>query len=193
MAYGERAWRAATLAALLLLPGCETLNRMDYLDQFFDPEGYALRHAPPPPVARAEQPAPQPAPPDVPAYRDAEPPTVVPAAARPGAEPAGKPARPAPAPAMTEAERNEWVRATVRQHPWLALNWAQLTVAQQQRVERRLSNAGAGRLAGNAEPASAWDTMGLDDRTDLAFGGQGASALAGAATGPDSGYAARQR
>ncbi len=180
--------RVAALAALLLLPGCQTLNRMDYLDQFFDPAGYAARHAPPP-AARIGPPRPSPARPDLPAPRDREPPATIAVAAEPSAVQAGE--TPRRSSAMTETDRHEWIRGTVRQNPWLALNWAQLTTAQQQRIERQLAGPGAGRLAAHGDPASAWDTMGLDDRTELAFGDPGTAAIA--ATGQDGHAAARRR
>lgn len=175
MAYGQRPWctsesevpppgrwrRAALLAALVLLPGCQTLNRMDYLDQFFDPKGYEARHQPRlPAVAKPRQPVASP--------REEQPATIpdqrrpAPAAPEPTVEAASQ--------ASTAPDRDQWVRNTVRMHPWLALNWGQLTVAQQQRIEGRLADAGTGRLVASGEPASAWDTMGLDDRADLAFG-----------------------
>ncbi|MBL6077803.1 hypothetical protein JMJ56_07290 [Belnapia sp. T18] len=78
----------------------------------------------------------------------------------------------------------------MRTHPWLALNWAQLTTAQQQQVERQLSYAGTAAPTANSDPASAWDTMGLDDRTELAFG---TPAMAGVASSRGDGYAERRR
>lgn len=179
------------VAALLLLPGCQTLNRMDYLDQIFDPAGYTARHAPPRTVRAERLPLP-PALPDAPAPRDQEPPATISVAASPADETAGGTPRRASGTTggMTGADRNEWVRSTVRRHPWLALNWGQLTAVQQQRIERQLTSPGAGRLAASSEPASAWDTMGLDDRTELAFGDPGMSAIA--ATGQDGGVARRR-
>ncbi len=215
MAYRHRAWfacqgrlpwpgrwrRAAMLSALLLVPGCETLNRMDYLDQFFEPQAYAARReARLPPVAGPAQPVglPQEAlPPVVPEAAPPAPAIPAPAMRAQAAPESAPPAAPAGetvnrASAAPDGDRNQWVRNTVRQHPWLALNWAQLTTAQQQRVERQLANAGSGRLLANSEPASAWDTMGLDDRTDLAFGAPGTPAMAGAVN-RDGGYATQRR
>ncbi|WP_144404411.1 hypothetical protein [Belnapia sp. F-4-1] len=92
--------------------------------------------------------------------------------------------------AVPEGGRDQWIRSTVRTHPWLALNWSQLTTAQQQQVERQLSRAGNGESTAESDPASAWDTMGLDDRTELAFG---TPAMAGVASNRSGGYAERRR
>jgi hypothetical protein len=191
------------LSALLLLPGCGTMNRMDYLDQFFDPEAYAARHATRlPAVAGPAQLASLPsgmqpgtqigsqggteAGPQAPAMPERRLPAPV-APALPAVATAEQ------APAVPEGDRDQWIRSTVRRNPWLALNWAQLTPAQQQQIERRLSDAGSGRLMADGGPASVWDTMGLDDRTDLAFSTPGGPRMAGAASNRDGGYAARRR
>lgn len=191
LSLSRRGRQAVALSAVLLLPGCETLNRMDYLDQFFDPGAYAARHGSPPPaggqLAEAAGPSRVPAIPAAPAQVPPEP-------AAPQPTPAGNSAGQATGEAVTpqEADRNRWVRNTVRQHPWLAMNWAQLTQAQQSRIEGRLSG-GADRSAEARDPAAVWDTMGLDDRVDLAFGTSAPSAAASAAPGRDADYAARRR
>ena len=58
----------------------------------------------------------------------------------------------------------------LRQNPWLARFWSELTPAEQIRVTRALSRSGA---APAAAPA-AWDPMGLQDRVELLFGRSGA-------------------
>ncbi len=206
MAYGHQAWRdcpgrvlllriwgrAAMLSASLLLPSCGTLNRMDYLDQFFEPEAYAARHgAQLPPVARPAQPARPSQEPKTSVMPEQERPAPASPEPIPPAAPAGEAVHQASA--VPEGDRNQWIRSTVRLHPWLALSWAQLTTAQQLRIERQIANAGTGRPTENNEAAAVWDTMGLDDRTDLAFGNPGAPRVAGAASNRDADYAARPR
>ena len=71
-------------------------------------------------------------------------------------------AEPAPTPQADPALRRQ---ALLRQQPWLSRFWSALTPAQQQRVRRRLPDA--------AEPATAWDSMGLADRVTLVFGAGG--------------------
>ncbi|MBL6454624.1 hypothetical protein JMJ55_04765 [Belnapia sp. T6] len=170
---GMRPWRRLALAsALLLLPGCETMARMDYLDQFFDPEAYAARHSrsAEPANPRREQ------------LQVALPqPPVTAARASPPA------ATEAPAPSVPERDDGQWVRGTVRQNPWLAMDWERLTPAQQLRVERQLRGSGAPR-----EAAAAWDTMGLNERTRLAFGSPSPSQPGEAPSMQDASFLARR-
>jgi hypothetical protein len=148
--------RARTARALLLLPllpalaGCRTLERMDYLDRFFDPEGYYARHAPtpmagpdqallpiatgPPDQVRAMEPRPNP--PDV----TPEP--------EPSVEP---PARGTPTPEDPELR----LRRTVRQHRWLARFWMELTPTEQRRVAWQLRRGEAAAGAAPLDPATA--------------------------------------
>lgn len=58
----------------------------------------------------------------------------------------------------------------LRQNPWLAPFWSELTPAEQLRVTRALARRGA---QPPAVPA-AWDPMGLQDRVELLFGDRGA-------------------
>ena len=167
-------WRRVTaLLALLMVSGCEALDRMDYLDQFFDAAAYRERHGGPAqggsrlvqtavPVDPEWEPARAPATPQRPASPIA-----------PNAPPQRAPARssePPPASAPPAPDETVWVRNTVRQNQWLARDWAQLTSAQQLRVERRLRSDSVQLVAEHSEPAAIWDVMGLADRATLAFG-----------------------
>lgn len=165
-----RCWLA--LLALLMVSGCEALDRMDYLDQFFDPSGYSERHgrserrsnrlagtiAPANPgrerkhdldVAPPQTSAPS-ATPDAPSRHTPDP---LPASPQPG-----------------EQDGSVWVRSTIRQNGWLTRDWEQLTPAQQLRVERQLVTGRVAFTTEHTEPAAIWDTLGLTDRPNLAFG-----------------------
>lgn len=153
----------ALLALGPLLAGCEALERMDYLDRIFEPERFAR------PVPAA-QPQPEPLPPAA-----SEPSTETVVAMEPLPDPAPLPARQRAAPppaapepaALTEVEGESRLRSTVRRNPWLTRFWSELTAAQQLRVERQLRRA---ENPPAAEPAGAWDSMGLADRARLVFG-----------------------
>ncbi|WP_176952985.1 hypothetical protein [Belnapia rosea] len=171
----SRQWRqSAALLCVFLCSGCQALNRMDYLDQFFDPKAYAARHTVPTPRdGQAVQPANSPE-----QGRGTPTPQQPPMPNRPSLQVPAEEAAPQ-APASSEREQDQWVRGNLRQNPWLALNWAQLTPAQQLRIERQLSDSEA------KEPAAAWDTMGLNDRAYLAFGSSPSSTAARAAPTQD--------
>lgn len=78
--------------------------------------------------------------------------------------------RPDPAPSP-EGDAEDRTRSLVRQNPWLTRFWMELTPEQRARVERQL-HRGNVRLASReqADPAAAWDPMGLSDRASLVFG-----------------------
>jgi hypothetical protein len=200
---GEPVRRRRAVAPLLLVlavPGCQTLERMDYLDRFFDPT-YQQR------VVVAAEPPPEPA--LAPDHWRTQPNSVMAMESRPGppspsaADWGGAPSgsvvamepRPNPPPAAAAAEgsgQSERVRAAeprvagaapqaaadpeartrslVRQNPWLTQFWMELTPAQQARVERQLSRGDVVLAAERTEPAAAWDAMGLADRARLIFG-----------------------
>ena len=171
------AGRGHVLALLSLIPalaGCETLERMDYLDRFFEPPRYAgpvsaVEPQPDPvpapvtgpePLAgpiRAMEPRPDPVPAPAPDWSAQQAPART-MEARPQAAPSPKP------------DADSSVRLLVRQHPWLMRFWAELTAAQQLRVERQLHRADVQLAAEPADPAAIWDTMGLADRARLVFG-----------------------
>ena len=178
----------APVLLLLLAPvvsGCETMERMDYLDRFFEPT--------PRPVTAAAATEPLQNPTSVlPPATDSNPqPAAVvamepientadrwPAAERPPQQAAVRAAGPRPdpgaSPAAADAESR--TRLLIRQNPWLTRFWMELTPAQRARVERRLLRGGDVRLAsGQAEPAIVWDPMGLSDRVNLVFGGGASS------------------
>jgi len=158
---------ALLLVALLVPVACtlavdERLRRIDLLDRVFEPERF--RTPPPePPAIMAAVPDPV-TPPDPMPETD---PVAMPIP-DPVPDPAPRPWFDAPAaeqevaPPADPALRR---RALLRQQPWLSRFWSELTAAQQQRVQRR--------LPGEAEPAAAWDSMGLADRVTLVFGGSG--------------------
>lgn len=191
--------RRATVVLLLLAPvvsGCETLERMDYLDRFFEP-------APRPMAAAAAEPARVQAD-TVPAAADWNPepaavvsmePIETPADRWPAAERgpqqaavrAAAPRSPDPA-AAAGADGEARTRLLVRQNPWVTRFWMELTPAQRARVERRLlRGTGDVRLASErqAEPANVWDPMGLSDRVGLVFGGGAPSSRAPSVDGYD--------
>lgn len=156
---------APLLVALLVPMACtpavdERLRRIDLLDRVFEPERFRSPPPEPPPAMVAAVPEPV-------TPRDRL--TATDAFAPPLAEPlpdlASRPSFDAPAaereavPPRDPALRQ---RALLRQQPWLSRFWSALTPAQQQRVQRR--------MPGEAEPAAAWDSMGLADRVTLVFG-----------------------
>lgn len=188
----------APLLVVLAVSGCETLERMDYLDRFFEPASQpapvvAVEPRPDPAPDWRVQPGtvvamePRPNPPSSPAADwNAQPGAVV--AMEPRPNPPASPAvdgnmqasraravepraDPAPAPETdpgTDVESR--TRLLVRQNQWLTRFWMELTAAQQARVERQLRRGDVVLAAGNAEPAVAWDSMGLSDRARLIFG-----------------------
>ncbi|WP_203073166.1 hypothetical protein [Falsiroseomonas ponticola] len=138
-----------TLVLLALLPACEAaqgvderLRRIDLLDRVFEPQRFRPSPAPAPTPPPEPPPAPEPEPVAI------RPPEAEPAPWFPEPEPI-----PAPAPAIR-------TQALLRQQPWLARFWSELTPAQQARVARRLPGDSAAR----------WDGMGLTDRVALLFG-----------------------
>lgn len=187
------------LLIVLAVSGCETLERMDYLDRFFEP---GLRQGPVfaaepqlnPPVAPATdagfQPGsvvalePRPDPADAPAtdWRAQPPGSVVAMEPRldPPAASAGnrnlqagrvRVVEPqADAVPAPEADPEARTRSLVRQNQWLTRFWMELTPAQQSRVVRQLRTGDVVLAAENTEPAAAWDSMGLADRAKLIFG-----------------------
>ncbi len=196
----RRAGASVPLSLLLAfaVSGCETLERMDYWDRYFEP-------APRPAPVAATEPTPNPAnfPPAT--DRNPEPAPVVamepipnssdrwPATDRPPQQSAARATEPRPDPGRpasgTDAEAR--TRLLVRQNPWLTRFWMELTPAQRARVERQLRRGDVRLAAEQAEPATVWDPMGLSDRVGLVFGrgtpivrpapaeGGGAPALAG--------------
>ena len=184
---------APALLLLLLAPavsGCETMERMDYLDRFFEPAS-----ARPGAAVAAGEPVQTPADPVPPVDWDAQPsspattvvamqPIASPgdrwsaAADRSGPQGAARAAgEPRPDPGTTPAAGGEArTRTLVRQNPWLTRFWMELTPAQRARVERQLNRGADVRLATERqpEPETVWDPMGLSDRASLVFG-RGAS------------------
>ena len=170
-----RRHRASVLLLLVLaVSGCEAMERMDYLDRFFEP-------SPRPGLVAAMEPIPNP--PDQSAMdRDSQPSPVVAMEPRPNPVPSSatdrnpQPSRvratePRPNPAPpAEADADARTRLLVRQNHWLTQFWMELTPAQQRRVERQLTRGNVRLAAGQVEPAAAWDSMGLADRTRLVFG-----------------------
>ena len=156
---------ALLLVALLVPVACtpavdERLRRIDLLDRVFEPERFRTPPPGPPAVATA---VPGPVTPldPMPATDPLAVPMPDPAARSWFDAPA---AEPMVAPPTDPALRR---RALLRQQPWLSRFWSALTPAQQQRVQRR--------MPGEAEPAAAWDSMGLTDRVTLVFGEGGPS------------------
>lgn len=198
----------APLLLVLALPGCETMERMDYLDRFFEQPASQR-----PAFAADQRPAPAPAPdwtaqpgsvvameprPDPPsaytsvADRGVQPGPVVAMEPRPNppsssaaaADGSAQPNRPraaeprpetfagagsSAAPQATD-DPEARTRLLVRQNPWLTRFWMELTPAQQSRVERQLRRGDVVLAVESAEPAVAWDSMGLADRAALIFG-----------------------
>jgi hypothetical protein len=177
--------RGGILPFLLLAPvlsGCETTDRMDFFDRFFEPASrpgpaFAMQPVVPPgdygsttapipapipapetTLVRAMEPIPNPA--DHTATQDR---TLQAASAR-TPEP-----RPNAAP-LSEADAESRTRLLVRQNPWVTRFWMELTPEQRSRVERQLHRSNLRLAGGQAEPAAVWDPMGLADRVGLVFG-----------------------
>jgi hypothetical protein len=176
--------RRRAFAVLLLglgLSGCETMDRMDFFDRFFEaaPQtgSVAATDSPPNPAAapwRTDQdlqPAPVvamepiPNPPLVPYGRERDAAAAQPAAVR-ATEPRPDPA----APPVASADAEQRTRLLVRQNPWLTQFWMELTPAQQARVRRQIRRGEVVLASGGSEPAAVWDPMGLSDRARLIFG-----------------------
>lgn len=199
---GKPARRRGALAPLLLalaLPGCETLDRMDYLDRFFEPQARQYAAAEPRPGSASAptadwtpQPGPDPAAEPLPPYATVadqgvqppgpvvameprpNPPTAADAGVPPNRTRAAEP-RPetfagAGSAAPQATDPEARTRLLVRQNPWLTRFWMELTPAQQARVERQLRRGDVALAVENSEPAAAWDSMGLADRAALVFG-----------------------
>lgn len=163
--------RALALPLLAFLtPGCEALERMDYLDRFFEPQTYAQQEAAPQPVPAAATLEPDPA-----ADRDGQAGRVVAMDPIPDPPAVQARARDAAAPEQVSLSRTgaeDRTRSLVRQNRWLTQFWMELTPAQQERVARRLNPGGARLAAGRTvDVEAAWDRMGLSDRARLVFGG----------------------
>ena len=108
-------------------------------------------------------PLPPPPPPPIPVAA----PVIEPGGLPPGwyvPDPPAEPEEPAAPPAVPP---DPTVRLTslLRQNPWLARFWSELTPAEQTRVTRALARGGRA----GAAPAT-WDPMGLQDRVELVFG-----------------------
>lgn len=155
------------------------MERMDYLDRFFEPQRFAAQQQAPgaEAVATAAAVETDPAagwPPQAERVVAMEPIPDRPVASareRHAAPTAARGAEAEPGPAR-EADAESHTRSLVRQHRWLTQFWMELTPAQQQRVARRLNGGGDVRLAsGQADAEAAWDRMGLSDRAKLVFGG----------------------
>jgi hypothetical protein len=86
-------------------------------------------------------------------------------------EPPAAPEEPVAPPApVALADPAQRLAGLLRQNPWLARFWSELTPVEQRRVTRALARRGA---QPPAVPA-AWDPMGLQDRVELLFGDRGA-------------------
>jgi hypothetical protein len=163
---------APALLALLMVSGCEALERMDYLDRFFEPTAYARpidvseRRSIPLPNLEGDprsEVLPSAASLHDPAQQIESDPT-------PQHGPVRTLKRQANQPSLSGEDRDAWTRRIVRENRWLTQFWAELTPAQQLRIERRMQR-GTARLAGeHTEPEAIWDTMGLADRARVAFG-----------------------
>ena len=62
-------------------------------------------------------------------------------------------------------------RDRLRQNPWLAQFWEELTPAQRRRVEARMRRAQPSNARDRESAAMAWDGLGLAERDRLVFGG----------------------
>jgi hypothetical protein len=160
----------------LALAGCavdSAMRRADALDRVFEPERFAAPSAEAPVGGPPNAPIPVAA---VSGFASLE--SDVAASPQPGVLPPGwyvpdppagpeefatspDPAPLSPAP-PSPAQRTAGL---LRQNPWVARFWSELTQAEQIRVTRALARRGAAATA----PA-AWDPMGLQDRVDLLFG-----------------------
>jgi hypothetical protein len=166
--------RVPALLALLMVSGCETLDRMDYLDRFFEPAAYsrsvdAPERRPTPLPNSVAQGDPQPeAIPTTLLLHDPAPPVAADPVPQPG--PVRALERPANPPLPAGEDREAWTRRAVQENRWLTQFWAELTPAQQLRVERQLQRGTTQLAVGHTEPEAIWDIMGLADRAKLAFG-----------------------
>ena len=173
--------RGGALALLLLAPavaGCEAMERMDYLDRFFEatprpnpvvamepianPTNYATAagYGGQPSNGGPASFAPWSPSPARRITRPSRSEAAPPASAR-GTEP-----RPNAVPA-TGPEAEARTRQLVRLNPWVTRFWMGLTPAQQARVERQLNRGNLRLAARQTEPATVWDPMGLSDRVGL--------------------------
>ncbi len=178
MAWNRRRWRGAVLLLLPALAACETvgnidaaMRRVDVLDRFFG-EVPAPEPAPRPVAApRRPQVAAQ-----VQAPREPEPEAVAPALPIVPPELPKSPPPPSapeeqvatagrPAPPVDPAARRA---ALLRQNPWIAGFWGQLSTSQKGWATRRMQRGGATLDADSV--AAAWDRMGLAERVTLLFG-----------------------
>jgi hypothetical protein len=166
--------RVPALLALLMASGCETLDRMDYLDRFFEPAAYARSvdaserpSTPLPPSATQGDPQPEVISTTA-ALRDPAPSTALDPVPRPSTVRAVE--QPANPPPPSGEDREAWARRIVRENRWLTQFWAELTPVQQLRIERRIQQGATQLAAEHPEPEAIWDTMGLADRAQLAFG-----------------------
>ena len=166
-----RLWLRFGVAVLLgaALGACTRLDqgmrRADALDRVVEPERGGSPKAPPAEAALGAELAPMPA-----EGRDELPPL----AARPesgtGLPPGWYVPDPPTAPEVSAAQPlplDPAARsaALLRQNPWIARFWSELTPVEQSRVTRALARRGA------AGPVpAAWDPMGLADRLELLFG-----------------------
>jgi hypothetical protein len=154
----------AWLGMVLALGGCgvdAAMRRVDTLDRVFEPERFA---APGPVGGPPKDPTPVAAVP-VPEAFVPEPVMPEPGVLPPGwyvPDPPAAPEEPASPPDPSPAQRTA---ALLRQNPWIARFWSELTPAEQGRVTRALARRGPA----TAAPA-AWDPMGLQDRVELLFG-----------------------
>lgn len=148
---------------MLAVAGCEDLRRVDaamrrvdWLDRALDPTGVYAGPLPPPAPVVAETMPPPP-------QEEPAPLSPAPAPEPVGWEEANRAAAPAPAPpASLPRDPAARMRTTLRQNPWVTRFWSELTPSQRGRV--------AARLGDHADPAAAWDPMGLNDRIRLVFG-----------------------
>jgi hypothetical protein len=138
----------------LVLGGCAVdaaMRRADTLDRVFEPERF---RAPAPAGGPPKDPIPVVAP--LPAPGVLPPGWYVP-------DPPTAPEAPEPPPPPVDPAAR--LAGLLRQNPWLARFWSELTPAEQTRVTRALARRGAPGVA----PA-AWDPMGLQERVELLFG-----------------------
>jgi hypothetical protein len=167
--------RAPALLALLMVSGCEALDRMDYLDRFFEPAAYSRsvdaseRRSMPLPNSAAQGESQPEVIPTTAALHDPAPPVASDPLPQPG--PVRTLERPANPPPPSGEDQEAWTRRTVWENRWLTQFWAELTPAQQLRIERQIQRGTARLAARHTEPEAIWDTIGLADRAKVAFGG----------------------